>query len=85
MKKLLIILFAVMFIVGGTPVFATNIEFFDETDLGAKIDAPNLILKKGNHSIGAEVSINDITRDWDLGSQAYIKYTFNGCFLLCDK
>jgi len=84
MKKLLIILFAVMFIVGGTaPVFSDDI--FENTDLGAKIDLPNIVLKKGDHSIGAEISITDITEDWDQGSQVYLKYTFSGCFLLCDK
>ena len=84
MKKLLILAVAIMFIVGGTaPVWGDDI--FENTTLGAKIDLPNLVLKKGDHSIGAEISITDITKDWDLGSQAFVKYTFRGCFLLCDK
>jgi len=58
-----------------TPLFADDI--FENTDLGAKVDIPN-VFKSGNHSIGAEVSITDITEDWNDGSQAYIKYTWNG-------
>jgi len=58
-----------------SPVKADDI--FEETTLGAKVDLPNLV-KKGNHSLGAELSITDITNDWDLGSQAFVKYTFSG-------
>ena len=82
MKKLLILAVAILMI-GAVPVFADDI--FENTTLGAKIDLPNLVLKKGDHSIGAEISITDITEKWDLGSQAFVKYTFRGCFLLCDK
>ena len=85
MKKLIIIAVAVMLVMsmGVMPVMADDI--FENTTLGAKIDLPNLVLKKGDHSIGAEISITDITENWDLGSQAFLKYTYKGCFLLCDK
>ena len=82
MKKLLILAVAILMI-GTVPVFAEDI--FEHTDLGAEVSFPNIVLKKGDHSIGAEISITDITKDWDLGSQAFLKYTFRGCFLLCDK
>jgi len=80
MKNLLLSLALLAFL--STPVIAEDI--FENTDLGAKIDAPNLI-KKGNHSIGAEVSITDITRDWNDGSQAYVKYTYTGSIFNLDN
>jgi len=81
--KILTLVLALLLITA--PSFSANLEIFDETDLGAKIDAPNLIVKKGNHALGVEVSINDITRDWKDGSQAYIKYTWSGSIFDLDK
>lgn len=81
MKTLSIIL-ALIFIT--TPVFA-NWEWADEINLGWKVDAPNLI-KKGNHAIGVELSVNEINSDWiNDGSQAFAKYTFSGSILNFDK
>lgn len=78
--KLVGMLVAAMFMtvicIAPRPVFADDI--FENTKLGAKIDIPNIIKLAENHSIGAEISITDITKDWDLGSQAFIKYTFTG-------
>ena len=80
MKKLIVLSIIIAFACIATPTaFADDI--FENTDLGAKIDAPNLIKFNDNHAIGAEISITDITQDWDLGSQAYIKYTYSGSLL----
>jgi len=64
----------------STPVFAYNFEGLDEVDIGAKLDAPNLIAlgTSGNHHIGAEISITDLTEDFTDGSQFYAKYTYTG-------
>ena len=61
------------------PVYA-NIEAFDEVDVGAKVDAPNLVKLADNHAIGLEASINELNRDWD-ESQVYLKYTYTGSIL----
>jgi len=73
----------ILMVIGIAPIYADDI--FENTTLGAKVDMPNLVLQKGDHSVGAEISITDITEDWDLGSQAFVKYTYSGCFGLCDK
>jgi len=77
MKKTLITLVLLMFL--STPL-AFGDDIFENTDLGAKVDAPNLIAfgSSGNHHVGAEISIFDITENWDEGSQAYVKYTYSG-------
>lgn len=67
------VLVAALFVV---PVHADDI--FENTDLGAKIDVPNIVKFNDKHSIGASISITDITEDWDMGSQAFIKYTYSG-------
>jgi len=82
-KKSIILAIVLTVALIAVPAFADDI--FENTTLGAKIDAPNLVLQKGDHAIGAEISITDITEDWDLGSQAFVKYTYKGCFGLCDK
>lgn len=81
MKKAILLTALIALI--AMPVFANDI--FENTDLGAKVDLPNIVLKKGNHAIGVEISITDITKDWDLGSQAMIKYTNTLCAGICDK
>ncbi len=62
----------------GTTVFAANIEIFDETELGAKIDVPNLIKITENSSIGVEAGVNDLHHDWKDDSFAFVKYTYRG-------
>jgi len=79
------IILAVLIALATTPVFAANLEVFDETELGAKIDAPNLFVKKGDHALGAEISITDMFNSWDEGSQAYVKYTYYGSIFNLDK
>ena len=79
------IILAALLILATSPAFATNLEIFDETELGAKIDAPNLFVKKGNHSLGAEISITDMFNSWDDGSQAFVKYTWTGSIFDLDK
>jgi len=79
MKKLLINSLIIAFIVCFIAALSSADDIFENTDLGAKVDVPNII-KKGNHSIGAEISIFDITENWDEGSQAYVKYTYSGVF-----
>jgi len=85
MRKSIIlsIILAIAFI--ATPAIADDI--FENTDLGIKVDAPNLIGigSSGNHNIGAEVSITDMTSSWDEGSQAYIKYTYSGTLFSLGK
>lgn len=82
MKKALS-LTIVLLMLSVTTVFADDI--FENTDLGAKISAPNIIKLAENHAIGAEVSITDITNDWNDGSQAYIVYTYSGSLFNLSK
>ena len=75
MKKGLILAVLLMFL--AVPVHAYNIEIFDETELGAKIDIPNLI-KKDKHSIGFEIGITNIHDKWKDSSYGIVKYTYWG-------
>jgi len=68
-----------------TPALAYNFEVFDETNLGAKVNAPNLFVQKGSHSLGAEATIYDITEDWKDGSEVLLTYTFTGSIFNLDR
>ena len=68
---------------GAVPAIAANAEIFDETELGAKIDAPNLIKITKNNHIGIEVGLFDLTKDFKDGSFAFAKWTYTGCLLNC--
>lgn len=76
--KGLILAVLLMFVI--TPVYAYNFEIFDETELGAKVDLPDLI-KKDNHSIGVEVGFTDLHQDWEDSGYAVVKYTWRGSIL----
>jgi len=83
MRKLFIILILMTFV--AAPVFAANAEWFDETELGAIVDLPSIFIKKGNHNLGGEAVLFDLFSEWKEGSAVYVKYSYTGCFLLCDN
>ena len=88
MKKILLIA-VLLLTVSCIPAFAdsipSNLEIFDETTVGAKIDAPNLFLQYGNHSLGCEVGLTNLFEDWDQSGYAIVKYTFKGSLFNLDK
>ena len=70
MKRLAFLILLISLI--ATPVFASNLEVFDEVDLGVKLDAPSLFLKTTHVDLGLEAGTYDISKfvneqedDWD--------------------
>ena len=61
MKALLVaVVMICVSIIMVMPAQAVNIEMLDELTLGAKVSAPNLIVKHKNFSIGAEIGAFDL-------------------------
>ena len=81
MKKLMLVVMFLVLVI--TPVLAAV-----EMDVGAKVDAPNLIKVTKNVTIGLEASkgmlsdaLNGDTRYWvedDKGYEGYVKITYSG-------
>ncbi len=83
MKRLILITLAIMLL--AMPAMATipsNLEIFDETEVGAKVDLPNLFVKKGAHSLGGELEVRNLFERWSDSLYVGIKYTYRGS--LCD-
>jgi len=82
MRKILGLAVIIMFL--AAPAIVKADDIFENTDLGAEVSFPNIVLNKGDHSIGAKIFIKDITEDWDQGSQALITYENRWCLGICD-
>jgi len=83
MKSIILsIIVAVAFI--AAPSICSGEDIFENTDLGAEVSFPNIVLKKGDHSIGIKLWIKDISENWDEGSQALITYENRWCLGICD-
>lgn len=61
MKKFIVALIAVVALMGVQPVFAANLEIFDELTLGIHIKADDIILKSKNVDIGVEIGSWDVS------------------------
>ena len=74
-----------LFMIGVIPVFAdsipSNLEIFDETVVGAKIDLPDLIKITASSSLGAELGMTNMFEDWDQSGFVIVKYTWKGSLL----
>jgi len=74
--SLALALTAILTFIVSPVVFGDDI--FENTDLGILVQAHELIKLGDNHSVGAEISITDMTTDWNDGSQAYLVYSYTG-------
>jgi hypothetical protein len=80
-----IITFIILISLIACPAFAYNMEVFDETELGAKVDAPNLIQITENCSVGVEAGVYDLHEDWKDSSYAAVKFTYTGSLINLTK
>ena len=83
MKKLILTLILTL---AFTPLaFAdsipSNLEIFDETTVGAKVDLPNLVKTTTNTALGAEVGLSNLFEDWDQSGYVIVKFTYTGSLL----
>lgn len=72
MKKTLVMLLVMLLF--AIPAFADNLEMFDETEVGAKVDLPELV-KLGPVDLGVEAgidSIHDLLNDTENDASSYL-------------